>query len=391
MKIAHFADTHLGYAGPDIQEYVSDPFHPGSLITQHAADILHALRQTVDLILESRPDIAIHAGDVFDSARPSPSVVEVALRELGRIPQAGIPLVIVEGNHSYPRDRAAGHALQLLTFLGIQVVCDDQQTLPLPGLPLTIHALPHAALQSRDGIVPKPVDLDPDRRHVLVTHGIADNVPFYKTHRYAPPVLLAACSEMYDYIALGHYHHFCQANLRPRAFYAGASTMITWGDFAAGDGFSFNLVELTDGEPIVERRTIPGRPMHAYGLDDAREYSATEIFGFLERQRDAMPPDGAYCFVRVLEINLVTSRELDRRRIEDLFEAAAVLRVECRSRVTPWTETALALRDGGTPLDRFVRLAESTEGDDAFRSAVADLGKSLLERAAEELAAAGDT
>jgi DNA repair exonuclease SbcCD nuclease subunit len=387
VKIAHLSDTHLGHVGQGIQEMVDDPFHPGVLISQRAADILLAFRRAIDLIIEAVcPDVVIHSGDLFDSARPQVSVIDIAMRQARRLTKAGIPLLVVEGNHSYPRERAMGHVVQLLEHLpDVRVVCEGYEVVQFAGVSLALHALPHGPLFS--GELPQL-----DRRvahcpNVLVAHGVVDNSPFYRTGRPAPPIYLGPFEDWYDYIALGHYHRFCQPNLHRRSFYAGAPTMVTWGDFAAGQGFSLNVVELDSAEPRIERLQVPGRVMHAYGLDDASSLSASDILDHLGNQVAASPPSDAYCRVQVHNIEPRARQELDVRAIEDLFATAAGLERILRPRDPPWARTQAAQEAGGSPLARYARLvADATEGEEEeFRSDVLTLGTSFLERAADEL------
>lgn len=381
MKIVHVSDTHLGHVGQGIQRQVEDPFHPGARISQRAADIVEAFRRAIDIIVdELQPALVIHSGDLFDSARPPNSVLDVAMHELRRLTEHGIELLVIEGHHSYPRERAMGHPLRLLEYLpGLRAVYEDYADVRFGTLPLVVHALPHGSLNG--GALPNRECIDPDVANVLVTHGVADEVPFFRMNRPAPPIFLRECGDWYDYVALGHFHRFAQPNLRRRSFYAGAPTMITWHDFAAGHRFSINEVELVPGaDPVVRPVVVPGRAMHAYGLDYARELSARDIVGYLERQVEHSPPTDAYCLVHVAEIDPSARKELDLRLVESLFGGAAGLRLEISNRDLPFAETLQAQREGGSPENRFRTIA--TLYEPAIRDEVLSLGLGFLERAA---------
>lgn len=393
MRIAHLADTHLGAVGQDIQPSVDDPFAPGVRVTQRTADILCAFERTVDLVLAQQGvDLVIHAGDLFDSSRPSLAIVDVAMRQMRRLTDAGIPLVIVEGNHSYPRDKAMGHALRLLEFLPrTHVVCDEYADVRIDGLDVVVHALAHGPLF--EGRAPKDDCLDPSCANVLVAHGVVDeNRRYYDTDRAGAAIHLRPCSEWYDAIALGHCHRFCQPGLYARAFYAGAPTMVTWRDFQAGGEFGFNLLDV-GAELTVTRVPVPGRAMRAYGLDDASGVPAPEIVAYLERQAAAAAPGGAYCWVQVRNIDPQARKELmlRRRYLElEVFGSAAGLRLQLEPGRLPWAETLRAQREGGTPLERFEQMVKASDGDPEFKRAVGALGSGFLERAADGLAGQAD-
>src|SRR6266536_1959308 len=108
MRVAHLADTHLGYAGSLIQPNVADPFASGARVSARAAEILIAFDTLVTRLLEAPVDAVLHCGDLFDTPRPSPAIQQFAMRELSRLTNAGMPVFIVEGHHSYPRQLAIG-------------------------------------------------------------------------------------------------------------------------------------------------------------------------------------------------------------------------------------------------------------------------------------------
>ena len=56
VRIAHFADTHLGYKQYNLDE--------------REKDIYTALDDIGEKILEEHADIVIHSGDLFDSPVP---------------------------------------------------------------------------------------------------------------------------------------------------------------------------------------------------------------------------------------------------------------------------------------------------------------------------------
>ena len=58
VRLAHLADTHLGYKQYNLEE--------------REKDIYDALEEIGDKILEEHADIVVHSGDLFDSPRPTP-------------------------------------------------------------------------------------------------------------------------------------------------------------------------------------------------------------------------------------------------------------------------------------------------------------------------------
>lgn len=110
MKIIHFSDTHLGYGEYSKVDEVSG-------INQRELDVYAAFKQAIDLILKKKPDLVIHAGDLFDNPRPNNRAIHIALSELQRLSEKGIPTIIISGNHSTPRVAASGSIFEALTIL----------------------------------------------------------------------------------------------------------------------------------------------------------------------------------------------------------------------------------------------------------------------------------
>ena len=380
MRIAHIADTHLGYSGSLAQPMVEDPFSPGLRVTRRFADILLAFETAISRILALDVDVVLHCGDFFESPRPAPSVQRFAMEQLDRLSVAGIPVVIVEGHHSFPRQRSIGHVLPLLNYVrGVRALAESAEAITvLPNL--VIHGVPHTAVNA--GALPPPPKRRGQESHLLAMHAQVNGNPLYGALRPAPAVDLAGLADRYDYVALGHHHHFTQPDLIPNAFYCGSPTMVSWTDFRPGADFGFNLVDLEpDRPPTIERVLTGSRTLNAYGLDDAAGLSAPDILEKIANQVNAANPLDAYCEVVIRNIEPPARRELNLRAVEDLFGNSAGTRVEVNSARTSWAEVQRRIQDVGTPAERFEALAAMTGGDDDFRAEVRDLGLRLLDHA----------
>ena len=89
VRILHVSDTHLGARqyGLDIRE----------------EDIYETFRQVIDIAINERVDAVIHTGDLFDKNTPPVSAISLALRELKRLKEKGIPFIAIAGNHDAPK------------------------------------------------------------------------------------------------------------------------------------------------------------------------------------------------------------------------------------------------------------------------------------------------
>ena len=88
MKFLHAADIHLGYVQYGEKERYND-FGRAYLRMMRAA-------------IAERVDFVLLAGDLFDQRDVDPQTLLLATRGLSEVRDAGIPVLVVEGNHERP-------------------------------------------------------------------------------------------------------------------------------------------------------------------------------------------------------------------------------------------------------------------------------------------------
>jgi DNA repair exonuclease SbcCD nuclease subunit len=267
LRIAHLADTHLGYRALGRSE-------PGGYRNQRSVDIELAFERVVDSLLGQGVDLVLHAGDVFHHTRPSWTTLGVFVRQMRRIEEAGIPALVIAGNHDTPRMRQSGSVFDLLG-LALPMTCFmagyEQDEWDVPGLDLVVHGIPHGALVNPDPPFVIPVA---GRRNIIVTHGLAAGVQT-RGHepgeeRLAPDLLDPAA----DYVALGHFHLGGQPTRN--AWYSGSTERMGWGDEEATPGY--NLVTLDEtGTVAVEHVAVPARRMKTLAPIDGEGLLAREL------------------------------------------------------------------------------------------------------------------
>src|SRR5579864_5756052 len=86
MRLLHTADWHIGRM---------------TMGVSRKPDLQSAVQEVITIALETKPDLIIHAGDLFDAIRPGWEDLQWgvdALRELAAI----APTVVICGNHDSP-------------------------------------------------------------------------------------------------------------------------------------------------------------------------------------------------------------------------------------------------------------------------------------------------
>ena len=274
MKLVHLADLHLGF-----RQYQRQTERG---LNQREADVANAFRKAVDKIIDIRPDVIVVGGDVFHAVRPTNPAILHAYTQFAKLVES-LPdaiIVMVAGNHDTPRTTETGWILRLFSVLGITVVEEEPKHLRFGDL--SVFAVPS---NSRDPVF-KPDESA--QYNVLLFHNLLDEVAVrLGPHAQNPSNsrLAAIHPELWDYVAMGHYHVFDQ--LAPNAFYSGAieyTSSNIWGEVdeekrkgIRGKGFiEYDLAshavkfhELPLARRVLDVRQVEGAGMTAADLSDA--------------------------------------------------------------------------------------------------------------------------
>jgi len=105
FSFVHAADLHLGYSqyGLEIRR----------------EDFDRAFQELVDKTIELKSDFMIIAGDLFHDARPSNVTLENVIKNFGRLREAEIPVLAVDGSHDSAPNVLTGTILNPLDSAGL--------------------------------------------------------------------------------------------------------------------------------------------------------------------------------------------------------------------------------------------------------------------------------
>jgi exonuclease SbcD len=129
MRIAHTADWHLGPARNRID--------PESGLNARLIDFFECAQFAVSDAIERGAELILHAGDVFNTPRPSPTERHLALDAFAPAIMAQVPVVVIVGNHDMPRSPAEWHALDVLRGVPAITVIDLPELLNVWRIPAT--------------------------------------------------------------------------------------------------------------------------------------------------------------------------------------------------------------------------------------------------------------
>jgi DNA repair protein SbcD/Mre11 len=243
LRIAHLADTHLGYSAYGKAD-------PESGRNQRAVDIEKSFEAAISDILTRDVDLVLHAGDVFHHTRPSWSTL-THLRTTGSV-----------------------FGLLAMALPDIRFITGyDTEEQSFAELGVLVHGVPHGALINPD---PPALLQHPTLRNIVVTHGVAPGFATWAGREAGEADLRGnVLDTRFDYVALGHVH--LRGNPGTNAWYSGSTERTSWGDQAAQPGYA--LVTLGDrGDvPMVEFVDLVARPMETLSPIDGTERTARDL------------------------------------------------------------------------------------------------------------------
>jgi len=360
MRFIHISDTHLGASG------FSRKLSPSGY-NQREEDICNSFQVAVDQIISLKPDYVLHSGDLFHSVRPTNRIINFAIRQILRIVNLQIPMVIISGNHDTPKQRAVGSVFSFFEVLSphLHLVYRNQYE-PIKLDQAIIHAIPHCLNQEDFGremakieIVrrpstslrtsPPPFDFAQDKSadnsqnqnfHILMLHGIVAGIPEFSMGELAEQEIPSSYLEMpFDYVALGHYHRFCEVS--PRVYYAGSTERLSMAELGQEKGFVEIQIKsdseerppsaalrlrsrqvLRPSQIIITFHKVPAREMIGLPSIDAKNLDQEQVLREIEDRIRVNAISEKIVRLRVKDIPEHIYNSLDFRKIAEIKSKA---------------------------------------------------------------------
>jgi exonuclease SbcD len=288
VKILHFADAHIDIA-------THGKHDPESGLPIRVLDFLRSLDTIVDTAISEKVDLVLFAGDAYKDRTPSPTFQREWGRRIIRLPMAGIPVLLLVGNHDISPASGRAHTLQEFDTLqvpNVRVLHKPELLKPadLWGLPLQVLSLPWvfrstlmAALQlsvdDNDSVneeIEKRItlllenrmqELDPQLPTIFTAHGSVQGAVYgnERTVMLGKDLVLPGGlvkDPRLDYVALGHIHKHQDLNpgAHPPVVYPGSIERVDFGEVADDKGFV--LAEIEKGNTSWRFVKIAGRAFH---------------------------------------------------------------------------------------------------------------------------------
>jgi len=276
IKVVHLADVHLG-----VENY--GRLDPGTGLSTRLTDFVRSIDRVIETALEQEADLVVFAGDAYKTRDPSPTYQRAFARRIRRLSQAGLPTVLIAGNHDMPNAAGRAHTMEIFDTLEIEHVYVARSPtvfeIETRQGPVQVGALPwviRSGLLSRDEYKNKSLaeintvmleriemilngeeglvaQLKPGIPHILVAHGSVQGAVYGSErtvmlgHDLTLPLGLFK-NKQWDYVALGHLHrHQSLADEQfPPVVYSGSVERIDFGEEQEDKGFVIAQVERGD-------------------------------------------------------------------------------------------------------------------------------------------------
>jgi DNA repair exonuclease SbcCD nuclease subunit len=308
LQVIHFADTHLGFAE-------SSRVSPGSGVNLREKDAYDAFNTVIDEAARRRPDLVVHAGDLFHSPRPSNRAIFTAMAGFKRLSEAGIPVVLIAGNHSTPRMTTTASIFESLCLLpGVKAAYQARYEVFEVG-EAAVHCVPHAPTEAAlQQALSQARPREDKRFNLLVTHGAVhgtvEELSMGEFNEVAISRDAMARFSGFDYVALGHYHKHAQ--VAANAWYSGSTERFSVKEARYAKGF----VEVLLASPSTVRfQPIPTRDITVAPEIDCRKRQPDEVVSRVEQVLARLAPaTGHIVVLKLRDIEPATWSEVQRQR-----------------------------------------------------------------------------
>ncbi len=313
MKIIHFSDTHLGFSDLDKVD--------SSGVNQREADFYQTFADVIDAILSTKPDYAIHTGDLFHRASPSNRAITFALTQFKRLEQANIPLVIIAGNHSTPRTSTSSPILEALRTLDNVHAVFEQRYEKVEFDDIVFHALPHI---NDERIIPNELDkiessIEPKKKNIMMMHcSVGASYLMHEFGEWVYPKEREDIFKKMDYVALGHWHGFGSVGKHSNVFYSGSTERTSSSDKREDKGYV--LLDLSE-ELNITHHTIPLRKSLEFKIDADNYEEEIESLDLTEI-KDALVE------VKLFNLTVSSSIDITNKELNEFFNEALHVKVK---------------------------------------------------------------
>jgi DNA repair exonuclease SbcCD nuclease subunit len=195
VKFVHAADLHVDSPMLGLDRYEGAP------VGRLRGATRRALENLVTLCIDERASVLLLAGDVFDGSWKDYSTGLFFVGQMTRLREAGVPVVLVRGNH----DAASSVVKALRLPDNVKELSSKKaETFELRDAKIAVHGQSFHGRVTKEDLAAGYPDRVPGVFNVGLLHTSLDGREGHEP--YAPTSLAELRVRGYDYWALGHVH-----------------------------------------------------------------------------------------------------------------------------------------------------------------------------------------
>ena len=313
MKIVHMADSHLGFSS-----FSRVDKNGRNLIEEK---IYEGFDQVIDRIVQLRPDAVVHAGDVFHHVRPRIRPLYIFKKGLARLSEAGIPVIIIAGNHDAPKSYSSSSPFLIYEGSRDLNIAHKNQYENFEVGDHNFHCIPSCLAQ--EDYLDEFGKIKRSDKDVLVMHGLVESLSNKKLRTLGEHELKDSLLKSdFDYIALGHYHG--QARISENAWYSGSIEYFNFGE--ASDTKGILLVDLERRE--VKQIEIRPKYMIDRPSIDCSGMSSSELAEVLLNLCDPEEIRDRIIRINLKNVQRSSFRNLNHVRLNRLSSTALYFKIK---------------------------------------------------------------
>jgi len=236
VKLLHFSDIHIG-----MENY--GKLDPETGLSTRLLDFFKTFDFIVDTALKEKVDAVVFAGDAYKTRDPNPTQQRGFGERIKKMAKAGIPVILVVGNHDTPNAEGKANTLDIYSaleidnvtvsrkpeFLNIETKSGNLQIITLPWL----HKNDYKQVGEKLTLLYEKIKKNSPAiflSHVEVegaSYGSEKGLAIANDVTVPLPLLQ---DKRLNYVALGHIHKHQILSSNPPVVYAGSPHRIDFGE-----------------------------------------------------------------------------------------------------------------------------------------------------------------
>ncbi|MBA7548857.1 hypothetical protein ES705_41325 [subsurface metagenome] len=265
---------------------------PSTGLHTRLKDFIKCFSFAIDIALGEKVDLVIFAGDAYKNNNPSPTHQREFAQQIYRLSEAGIPVVLINGNHDNPVSFGKATSLDIFgtlnvsgarivtkpELLNIETKAGPVQVFGLPWPTKNLFLTKEECKNITDEEIIKHLQIRVSKKILEFARMVKPRVPaIFAAHLAAAEATYSGsersviigndpvfstqllAQKEFDYVALGHIHKFQDLNPGNNipVVYPGSIERINFGEEKEDKGFC--LVNIEKGKTSYEFIPVPAR------------------------------------------------------------------------------------------------------------------------------------